>query len=198
MRAGWPSVTDVDRISVMSGDYLVEAAHSFRVRHAAHGKGRKKDGKPLPVCKPTDGIIYVAKQYPYWQRVIMDKLAAEFAEHKAIDNKRMAAELGKIPDLKKYQKRVMPFVQKIKERIVGVGAEQGLKTCVDFDEYDVLIQNLEYLKSTLDLKTLKIIPADEAEDAYREECCPGSPMISFTSPEEELQNQQSKTKDTKK
>lgn len=47
-------------------------------------------------------------------------------------------------------KRVMPFVQMIREKtdIVGKGA---MALTWDFDEKEILDNNLEYLKNTLDV-----------------------------------------------
>lgn len=159
MSYGWPSLkSEVNQDALKSGDYLLHVTHSFRVRLTTFGKAKKKGpgGKPTPAVKATGGTIWVAKHYPHWQGTIMERLSNEFKQHNEIDNKRMAVELGKIPELKKYQKKVMPFVQTIKERIAVVGPEQGLRTVVDFDEMDVLFKNLSYLKSTLEVRSLKL------------------------------------------
>jgi len=153
MASGWPSVAEVNKLVITSGDYLISTAHAFRVRQSTFGKGKKKGGQAVPVTKPTEGTIWVAKQYPQWQGIIMDYLAAEYKEKGELDNKAIAATLGKMDELKKHQKKVMPFVQKIKERMIAVGAELGLRTFVDFDEMDILTRNLSYLKSTLDVRT---------------------------------------------
>jgi leucyl-tRNA synthetase len=83
-------------------------------------------------------------------------------------------------DLAKYQKKVMPFVQMIKERIEAVGAEQALQLTCQFSEVDVLSRNIEYITNSLELEGITIKPAQESkDDKVKEECCPGKPLISF-------------------
>lgn len=45
-------------------------------------------------------------------------------------------------------KRVMPFVQLIKQKIETIGLS-ALNLTLDFNEFDVLEKNKEYLKNTL-------------------------------------------------
>ena len=66
------------------------------------------------------------------------------------ENKIIAMELGKQADLKKYSKRLMPFVQMIREKMETDGIT-ALNLTLDFSEYDVLIGSKEYLRSTLDV-----------------------------------------------
>jgi leucyl-tRNA synthetase len=134
---------------------LFEAAHSFRVRQKVYtaGGGKKKGGKgggaPL---KATRGTIWVAKEYPPWQSTILAHLASEYKDGKVPENKKLAADFARMPELKKYQKKVMPFVQTIKERIESVGIQRGTQQTSDFDEIEVLNNNIAYLRSSLDVK----------------------------------------------
>lgn len=65
----------------------------------------------------------------------------------------LATELGGKNELKKYMKRVMPFVQLMKEKMEVVGLS-ALNLTLDFNEFDVLESNKNYLKNTLDVSTL--------------------------------------------
>lgn len=66
------------------------------------------------------------------------------------DNKVISSELSKKPELKKYMKRVMPFTQAVREKVNAIGV-QALNLTLDFDEMDVLLKNIVYLKNTLDV-----------------------------------------------
>jgi len=62
----------------------------------------------------------------------------------------LAAKLGQKEELKKYMKKVMPFVQIIKQKVKTIGVN-AMNLTLDFNELDVLEKNKEYLKNTLDV-----------------------------------------------
>lgn len=66
------------------------------------------------------------------------------------ENKVIATELGGKTELKKYMKRVMPFVQTTREKM-EVSGIAALNLTLDFSEVDVLKGSIDYLKSTLDV-----------------------------------------------
>lgn len=54
------------------------------------------------------------------------------------------------PELKKYMKRVMPFVQAVREKVSSSGLS-ALNLTLDFDEIQILKSNKAYLENTLDV-----------------------------------------------
>lgn len=69
-------------------------------------------------------------------------------ENKLPDNKALSTAFASKVELKKYMKRVMPFVQLVKEKMETVGLS-ALNLTLDFNEFEVLEINKEYLKNTL-------------------------------------------------
>uniref|UniRef100_S4PAL2 leucine--tRNA ligase n=1 Tax=Pararge aegeria TaxID=116150 RepID=S4PAL2_9NEOP len=178
----WPIAGEVDDVAVRASNYLMEAAHSFRIylkNHCAVKKPKKGEAlKPEP--KPNKAIIWVAKEFPKWQHIILSTLKQLNGPSGLPDNKTISTKLAEIPELKKYVKRVMPFVQATRENMERVGVD-ALSVGLPFDEAAVLTDNLQYLLNTLDLDSIEVKHTDdrEAPEKSREECAPGTPHVTF-------------------
>uniref|UniRef100_A0A8C5QZV6 leucine--tRNA ligase n=1 Tax=Leptobrachium leishanense TaxID=445787 RepID=A0A8C5QZV6_9ANUR len=178
MKATWPVAGPVDEVLIRSSQYLTEATHELRLRlknYMAPAKGKKVDKQPPQ--KPTHCTIYVAKTYPPWQHTTLLNLRKHY---KLPDNKVIATELNSLPELKKYMKRVMPFVAMIKENLEKSGS-RILDLELEFDERAVLMENIVYLTNSLELDQIEMKFASEADDKIKEECCPGKPFSVFRS-----------------
>ncbi|XP_068457332.1 leucine--tRNA ligase, cytoplasmic-like [Clinocottus analis] len=183
MKALWPVAGPVDEILIRSSQYLMETAHDLRLRLKAYmqpPKNKKSDSKPP--AKPSHCNIYVAKSYPPWQHSALSLLGKHYKSNNGAlpDNKVIATELGALPDLKKYMKRVMPFVAMIKENLEKNGP-RVLDLELEFDERVVLMDNLVYLTNSLELEQIDILFASEGDDKVMEDCCPGKPFCIFRS-----------------
>ncbi|KAH0956365.1 hypothetical protein HN011_009416 [Eciton burchellii] len=180
LNAKWPVAGEINEILIKSSQYLMDAAHSFRIFLKNYMTWKKKD-KEDNIEKPTLGTIWVSKTYPPWQSLILMTLKELYLKNKNTlpDNKILAAELSKKEELKKYMKKVMPFVQIIKEKVKTIGIN-AMNLTLDFNELDVLEKNKEYLKNTLDLDNIDIQYADKAPEKIREECCPGAPYMNLS------------------
>ncbi|XP_023371390.1 leucine--tRNA ligase, cytoplasmic [Otolemur garnettii] len=181
LNASWPVAGPVDEVLIRSSQYLMEVAHDLRLRlknYMMPAKGKKIDNH-LPQ-KPSHCTIYVAKNYPPWQHTTLSILRNHFEANngKLPDNKTIAAELGSLPELKKYMKKAMPFVAMIKENLEKMGP-RVLDLQLEFDEQAVLMENIVYLTNSLELEHIEVKFASEAEDKVREDCCPGKPLNVF-------------------
>ncbi|XP_030428570.1 leucine--tRNA ligase, cytoplasmic isoform X1 [Gopherus evgoodei] len=181
MKASWPVAGPVDEVLIRSSQYLMEAAHDLRLRlknYMAPPKG-KKGGKELPQ-KPSHCTIYVAKNYPLWQYTTLSVLRKHYQINggQLPDNKIIAGELNTLPELKKFMKRIMPFVALIKENLEKKGP-RVLDLELEFDERAVLMENIVYLTNSLELDHIEVKFASEADDKIKEDCCPGKPFSVF-------------------
>lgn len=141
----------------------MEAAHTFRLslRQITQSKGKGgKDKDILPIQRPTNGIIWVAKTFPPWQTCVLDTMRELYEKNNGLpDNKVISTALSTKEALKKYMKRVMPFAIQIRERVEdtsGKGGKDAMAITVDFDERAILESNLEYLRGTLNVSDLSI------------------------------------------
>ncbi|MBN3323262.1 SYLC protein, partial [Atractosteus spatula] len=183
MKAAWPVAGPVDEILIRSSQYLMETAHDLRLRlknYMLPAKGKKGDQRPPP--KPSHCTIYVAKTYPPWQHSTLSLLRKHYQANNGTlpENKVIASELSTLPELKKYMKRVMPFVAMIKENLEKNGA-RVLDLELEFDERAVLLENIVYLTNSLELEQIDVVFASEADDKIKEDCCPGNPFCVFRS-----------------
>lgn len=183
LHARWPIAGEIDEVSIKASDYLMDAAHSFRIYLKNHCavKKPKKGETPKPEKKPNKAVIWVAKQYPKWQHIILTTLKELNGPTGLPDNKIISIKLGANPELKKYMKRVMPFVQATRENMERVGIE-ALSVGLPFDEAAILNDNKLYLQSTLDLDSIEVKYTDDSEapEKTREDCAPGQPHVSFS------------------
>lgn len=156
--ASWPVVGEIAADKIQCSEYLIEAAHSFRLslRMMQTAKG-KAPVRSVAVPKSTDGIIWVAKEYPPWQSCVLDtmKQLYEANANKLPDNKIISSALGTKDVLKKYMKRVMPFAQMVREKVElkGDSGKAAMNVHLNFDEKQVLEANLSYLLNTLNVST---------------------------------------------
>lgn len=193
LKATWPASGPVNEELVNSSIYLMDTAHEFRNRYKnfiqAKTKGGKGKGKAAPTEAPapfevTKATIYVAKTFPQWQQIILDTLKALYAENDnkfPTDNKVILNKLTTREELKKYMKKVMPFVAFVKEQANKKGAS-ALNSAIDFNEYETLNTNLKYLQDTLKLKSLDLCLTTEIKEGVTvniEDIVPAKPLIVY-------------------
>lgn len=184
MDASWPAVGKVDVPLLKSADYLADCTHEFRVRIKTmmNPKGKKKDAAPPK--KPSHGIIYVASSYPPWQHVTLITLKEMYVKlgGNFPDNRDIMTRMKELPEVKSAMKKLMPFVQHVKECVERDGPS-ALETTLPFDEGEVLEENKAFLSKALELVSVEIKPSSEADKRVQEDCAPGKPFSIFTAQE---------------
>ncbi|XP_067042289.1 leucine--tRNA ligase, cytoplasmic-like isoform X1 [Acropora muricata] len=184
VNASWPVTGSVDYPLLKSADYLAACAHEFRVRIKAmmNPKGKKKDA--APPSKPNHGVIFVASAYPPWQQATLNNLKEMYHElgGNFPDNRDIMIRMKTVPEVRSAMKKLMPFVQHVKECVESDGPS-ALETTLQFDERQVLEENKAFLSKTLELVSVEIKPSSEADNRIQEDCAPGKPFSVFTTAE---------------
>jgi len=182
LAATWPTAPAPDTTVIAQSEYLMDTARDFRLKlknaTTVKSKGKGK-GETVPACPPTHATVYVARSCPAWQVTVLSTLAEMFAGNAetVVDNKAVSVRLGKLPELKKYMKKVMPFVAYTKDQVAIRGLE-ALDTQLPWDEVQVLTDNLSYLLATLDLEGVDVALSTELGEKG-DDCRPGAPIITF-------------------
>lgn len=77
--AVWPQTATVDEVLLQSFSYLMDAAHSFRLRLKAYcTPAKSKDKKKETPVKPTNGTVFVARKFPRWQSIVLSNMKQLF------------------------------------------------------------------------------------------------------------------------
>ncbi|XP_062608750.1 leucine--tRNA ligase, cytoplasmic-like [Saccostrea cucullata] len=177
MHEKWPVAGTVDETLLQISQYVQEAAHAFRIRLKQLLTPAK--GKKMKLDRASHGTIWIAKTYPPWQNTVLSTLKTLYEQNKGFPDMKVIANAFKDkPELKKYMKKLMPFVQLAKENVEKNGIK-ALNLTSDFDEMEVMNKFKKYMISTLDLEGLDIRYSDEADDKVKEDCCPGKPFTTF-------------------
>ncbi|KAI6647292.1 hypothetical protein LOD99_12289 [Oopsacas minuta] len=162
LHARWPDLISFESGSsqhswLSAGEYLADTVHKMRVKMKALTETKlKKNGiKTMPnFCE-----IFIAEKYPPWQIQI---------------------ERG-VWDM---NKKSMPFVQRLKEKVMEEGSISCLESKINFNQMDILSLANEYICYALDLDKLWVKDVSTAPDKVQQECEPLNPFITFhyTSP----------------
>eukprot|EP00092_Neocalanus_flemingeri_P034373 GFUD01037380.1.p1 GENE.GFUD01037380.1~~GFUD01037380.1.p1 ORF type:complete len:1177 (+),score=448.54 GFUD01037380.1:84-3614(+) len=189
LNTAWPVAEEVDMMVIRQSEYLMEATRDFRLKLKNISNVKPKKGAaPAPAAPPTHATVYVAKSYPAWQCLVLDTLREMYKGDKdvVVDNKAVSLEMGKKTELKKFMKKVMPFVAFMKEK-VAVSGLSSLDTSLPWDEMKVLSSNISYIVTSLGLEGVDLALSSELGEKG-EECRPGAPIVSFrTEPSVTLQ-----------
>jgi len=181
MFAKWPTAGDIDFTMIRASNYLTNTAHDLRLRQKARLNQSSKKKQAVQQPLPTHCIVYVAKNYPEWQRVTIETLRQGYESNggSAPENKLIAQKLKQEPAVKKFMKKVMPFVATLKELVTKTGITNALALTSPFDEQSVLESNLAYLVDTLELEGIEVRCSTSGNTKVQEDCCPGHPLCEF-------------------
>lgn len=176
----FPIVGKIDYLNIKRSEYLMDAAHTFRVYQKSFLPDPSQEKGLVGFVEKPMVELWVAKTFPAWQTNILNSLK-EFhtKDGKLPDNKTLSGHFAKKPELKTYMKRVMPFVQATREKLEKFG-QKALAVGLEFDEAEVLRNNRLYLANTLDVDEVVVKYTDDKEATDKmKDICPGQPHIIF-------------------
>ncbi|KHN75603.1 Leucine--tRNA ligase [Toxocara canis] len=178
----WPVTKPADEIIAKEAEFMDDAIKEFRARLKNYTNPKKKSNS-VADGPPSEAIIYVAKEYPSWQREVLSILNDLYREGNGElpENKQISQRLLAVDSLKKVAKKTMPFVQMIKQNLVLHGPS-ALDMACRFDQAEVLAENKDYILSSLDLEKVTIKDTCEpgVEANIIEMTCPGRPIIMYS------------------
>ncbi|VDM52875.1 unnamed protein product [Angiostrongylus costaricensis] len=182
----WPETVSVDETLCKAADFMREVLTDFRARIKNVMSSKKKNAFAV---QPTEAVIYVAKEFPTWQKTVLEMLEKQAKENNGVlpDNKTIAHFIGSESSLKKFAKKAMPFVQMVKEQYEQKGPVALASAC-PFDQAAILLENREYIENSLELDRFSIKYTDEIDVApiISETVVPGSPLMHFLPPKETI------------
>uniref|UniRef100_A0A0K0F9Q7 leucine--tRNA ligase n=1 Tax=Strongyloides venezuelensis TaxID=75913 RepID=A0A0K0F9Q7_STRVS len=185
VNAKWPDISPSDENIIAQARFLDSVMRDFRLRLKNQLYPKKKPAKPI--LPPTSATVYIAKTYPSWQGETLRILNELYLSNgnQFPDNKIISQTLGRCENLKKFAKKLMPFVQLVKFNVEEKGISAMSVVC-EFDQKQILETNLSYILSSLQLKEIvfKDSTSEGVDKTIAETCCPGSPVIIYEFPSE--------------
>ena len=178
----WPVYEKIDQSILRASSYLMETAHSFRLQLKANTQGKKKGKENKEAEQVNYATVYVAEKYPKWQEYILIILKDMYLNNNGFpDNKVISNELMKSEELKKFGKRVMPFVQAMKQKVAEKGLS-ALAVTADINEVEVLQLNKFYLIQSLQVNDMEVLTNDHhsAPERVQNDTIPGTPFILYS------------------
>jgi len=191
MNARWPSVGKIDESLIDACNYIMDTAHEFRLRLKTYSTqqtgGKGKGVKSQPPLTPTHATIIFARNYPAWQIFVINELKGLYRANgnKFPDSKELSLHFKDRSEIeKKHQKKMMPFVIHLKDLVEKNGNLKALDQHLSFNENDVLNQNQEYFRRTLNVEQVEIRSTDTFDQNATnsmnvDEIIPGKPVVHF-------------------
>ena len=140
----------------------------------------KRRAKGTKVDEPVHVNLYVSDTLPNWQQTAIDVIKSnlgpngEWPEMKVIST---ALSPKQKPELKKFGKKMMPFVAMLKDNYLLEGKSALESTC-NFVQEDILKLNKEYIRP-VELESMSILSGINASENIRDEVAPGKPVPEF-------------------
>lgn len=195
MHLQWPASEVADESLLASASYLNETISRIRVAILKPAKKKKGKGN-LTTTKPSKVTIFVCKEVPEWQEIVLSFLRENFDEE-AWENSRKAGPRDEktwwkypsdtpkkvaaaMPPEQKKNKKLMPYLAMVRKE-VELGGRGGLDRALKFDETCVLRENAKFVNSQLETFGIQNVIVDEAANAPNTassaDAVPGTPVF---------------------
>jgi len=182
-----PEISDneIDPVLLEANAYLQKTISAFRSKIETFTKPPKKaTQKQNPY--PTNAQVFVALTYPEWYQQILNLLNDFYQKDGTIPSEpRVISQLissdPKYAELEKRKKKVMPIVSEIISEFEKKGPS-CLSLTTNFNEQEILQENLPYIIKTLKLEKIDIQHQQPSSGDTGEVAHPGKPLILFDKP----------------
>eukprot|EP00178_Gracilaria_changii_P008767 TRINITY_DN2628_c0_g1_i1.p1 TRINITY_DN2628_c0_g1~~TRINITY_DN2628_c0_g1_i1.p1 ORF type:complete len:1091 (-),score=189.75 TRINITY_DN2628_c0_g1_i1:3691-6963(-) len=195
MHVQWPVSEEPDESLLAAANYINDTLSRIRM---AILKPAKKKKNTAPPKKPSKVTIYVCKEIPKWQQIVINFLKDNFDSETWESSRKNNPKdpkawwtypsdtpkkvVSSLPPEEKKNKKLMPFLAMIRKEVETDGAG-ALDRTLKFDEREVLSQNLELIKSQLSAFGISSVDTDDssnAPDTSSGDAVPGAPMFVLT------------------
>eukprot|EP00033_Pygsuia_biforma_P000556 GCRY01000655.1.p1 GENE.GCRY01000655.1~~GCRY01000655.1.p1 ORF type:complete len:1099 (-),score=454.66 GCRY01000655.1:972-4202(-) len=182
-QARFPVADAVDEMLIDQAAFLDDVVRATRLKILAllNPKKGKKGKAPEPI-KASKATFTVARHYPAWQHSSLKVMNEVYnPTTKTFPGaKEIMALLKEIPEVKPNMKKVMPFVMFVQQEVTRIGPKaMALENPVD--EYELLTENVEYLKRLLQLDAVAVKKVEDegVSEEIRGAACPSKPSITL-------------------
>ncbi|KAI6192979.1 Leucine--tRNA ligase [Aphelenchoides besseyi] len=175
----WPQMRKLDETLLVELDFILETIKMFRAKLEDQKKVKAKKGDKN--ARQKAATIYVAKTFPPWQAEVVEQLNGLLVDAEFPDGRKIAEKLKGTDAMKKHGKKVMSFVQLIKEEFVRRGAAALQNSC-SIDQRRVLESITAYVRHATDVEDVKFVDVDHSAaqiDDAAEKAAPFKPWIQF-------------------
>jgi leucyl-tRNA synthetase len=161
--------------------FVQSTARDMRLKYKSQlAANEKRRAKGTKVDEPVHVNLYVSDTLPNWQQTAIDVIKSnlgpngEWPEMKVIST---ALSPKQKPELKKFGKKMMPFVAMLKDNYHLEGKSALESTC-NFVQADILKLNKEYIRP-IELESMSICSGINGPEMIRDEVAPGKPVPEF-------------------
>lgn len=177
----WPVVPEADKALTSQREYIkatssnITSAEALAGRRMAKGKAASFDPR-----QPKRLTIFVAAQFPQWQDKYIDLLKDALEKATINDDKAINQNVAKAAG--KDMKKVMPFVQELRKKVLNGDKAALFEREIQFDEVKALEQMVKGLKKQTgcqELQVVKVTPEAKDLPGQAHAAEPGKPTFQF-------------------
>jgi len=171
----WPEAGIVDYIILSQDEYLRDQLHEFRTKLQYANKPKK--GKEATLASMA--TIFVANAYPLWQQKVITTFSDRLNHESGDNDPSFDKILREDPIVQPHLAKAMSFLAQLKADYQLKG-KSVLALTSPFDEKQLLDENHESIKKTLELKSLEVKVFVESDPSQLAKLpTPGNPVIIF-------------------
>lgn len=181
--AQWPKQEKVDTVVLEQATFIRSTLRAVREAEGGYQKKKSKAKKAgeFDITKPKGLKIYVSRSFPAWQEEVVQLVKSSMTAEGVVDD--AALKKGMADKGMGKEKRAMPFAATLKvslsfllaltstddslvtqRTIENDGVEVAFNRASPFDEVEILATAMPYLKRTLAIELIDVVPVENAQE----------------------------------